>query len=550
MILAYEFEYVSNNNFLENFLQNFAKKNKIEYYIAKDKYKIFLHVRSDEDTLITFSDKLSNSLPFSIFLKSTSVNAANKWDNNKAIVVQECEIYIPFIKETLDAAKDEFNPFMKNEIGRNHDIYPPLFFTYNDKSIEYKNSFKAAFMMVADIIANGEKINFKTLNGIFCISKIKKDAIYKDDVLIMPSDLSFVDKIAVIEDEEAAALASLEKPIVKAHTNLVFSSQYPNFPRFIKLKLASDLFLYFLSLALFEKGVEFVVLDAKDDTANASLYFEQEIKSIEQFEVCPLKSGQNIITKGTSFTTPKLLKNIKVLKKHYHMQFAAIIQELGFFEKVNCGIYLNLNNDDKIMLYSDKDGVLDFVQVDFEDYLSQILENIEKDDDNGRKLIEKYRQNFPQLYENAKNISLKGKNISILWAIAAYLLGFGDDLCQAQRRLFENIEIFSGQKGPRVDYKLIDENSAKTSIDAHKFLKSVISFKLAGTDDEILSFGIAESLVYFLSDFADKMKDEFEVENILLMGSLFGSKTISNLCVKHLSVNHKVYFNKELPIEL
>ncbi|MDR1285165.1 MAG: hypothetical protein LBJ88_03075 [Campylobacteraceae bacterium] len=550
MILVYEFEYVSNNNVLENFLQNFADESKIEYYITKDGCKISLHVRGDEDILIAFSDKLSNSLPFSIFLKSTSVNVANEWDNDKAIVVQKCEIYIPFTKKALNAAKDEFNPFVKNEIGRNLDIYPPLVFTCNDKSTEYKNSFKDAFSKAVDVIANGEKINFKTLNGTFCVSMIKKEAIYKDDILIMPSDLSFVDKIAVLEDEEVAILASLEKPTIKAHTNLVFSSQYPNFPRFIKLKLASDLFLYFLSLALFKKGVKFVVLEAKDDRVNTSLYFKQEIRDIEQIEVCALKSGQNIITKGTSFTTPNLLKNIKTLKKRHHMQFAATIQELELFEKTNCGIYLSLNNDDMIMLYNDKDGVLDFIQVDFEDCLSQILENIEKDDDNGRKLIEKYKQNFPQIYENAKNISFKNKNISTLWAAAAYLLGFGDNLSDAQRKLFENIEIFGGQKGPRIDYKLTDENSVKTSLNERKFLRSVMSFKLAGTDDEILSFGIAESLVYFLSDFADKVKDDFEVENILLMGSLFGSKTISNLCVKHIGVNHKVHFNKELPIEL
>ncbi|MDR0407589.1 MAG: hypothetical protein LBH45_01530 [Campylobacteraceae bacterium] len=548
MILVYEFEYVSNNSVLENFLQNFASEKKIEYYITKKRCKISLHARGDEEILISFSDELSKSLPFSIFLKSTLVKVSDEWNEDKADVAQECEIYLPFTKKAINAAKDEYNPFVKNEIGKNPDIYPPLIFTYNGESIEYESNFKDAFLKAADVIASGEKLNLKTLSGTFCISKIKKDTPYKDDTTVMLSDLSFADKIAVIKNEEIAVLASLEKPTVKVHTNLIFSSEYTNFPRFIKLKLASDLFLYFLSLALFEKGVKFVVLDDEYDTPNASLYFKQQIENIARFEVCPLKNGQNIIIKGTSFTTPKLLKSIKVLKNRHHMQFAATMQELALFEETNCGVYLSLNNDDMIMLYNDKEGVLDFVQIDFENSLEQILENIEKTDDNGKKLIEKYRQTFPQFYKNAKNISLESKNISTLWGAAAYLLGFGDSLYHAQKELLKNIEIFGGQKGVRVDYKLLDKNNIKTSLNAGKFLQSVISFKLAGTDDMILSFGIAESLVYFLSDFADKMKDEFEVKNILLMGSLFGSKTISNLCVKHLGANLR--FNKELPIEL
>ncbi|MDR1614284.1 MAG: hypothetical protein LBS26_01815 [Campylobacteraceae bacterium] len=549
MILVYEFEYISNNNFLENFLKNFAEKNKIEHYITKNKEKISLHVKGSEDALLAFSDELSNSLPFSIFLKSTHVNAVDEWDSGKAVDIKKCEVYLPFTKEALNRAKKDFNPFVKNETGLNFDINPPLFFTYNDKSVQYENSFQEAFLQAADVIESGEKLNLKTLNGTFCISKVK-DTTYSDDTIIMPCDLSLVGKIAVMEDEEAAILASLEKPVVKAHVNLVFSSQYLNFPKFIKLRLASDLFLYFLSLALLEKGVKFVALEAEDDAAAASLGFGQEIKNSKWLEVCHLKSGQNIIIKGTVFTPPKLLNSIKPLKNPHHMQFAATIHELELFEEINCGIYLSRNHNDMIMLYSDKTGVLDILQTDFEDSLDEMLERIKKEDENGGKLLDKYNQSFSKIYENAKNIRFEVKNISTLWAAAAYLLGFGEDSQTAKKRLFENIELFGGQKGVRVDYKLTDEKSLKTSLNAHKFLKSVISFKLAGADDGLLSFGIAESLIHFLNDFADKVKDEFEVKNILLMGSLFGSKTVSNLCVNHISVNHKVYFNKELPIEL
>jgi hydrogenase maturation factor HypF (carbamoyltransferase family) len=549
MILVYEFEYISKNSVLENFLQALAVKDGIEHYITKVKDKISLYARGDEERLIAFSDDLSSSLPFSVFLKSTSVNVTNEWDDSKAVKAQDCKIYIPFTKQALKRAKNEFNPFVKNEIGQNLDINPPLVFANNGKTDLYESNFKEAFHKAADIIASGEKINFKTLKGTFCISEVK-DKSYQSDILVMPSDLSLVGKIAVMEDVEAATLASLEKPIIKAHTNMVFSLQYPNFPKFIRLKLADDLFLYFLSLALFEKGVKFVVLEAEECASAASLYFKDEVKKDAWFEICHLKNGQNIILKGTSFTSPQLLKSIKQIKNPHHMQFAATIQELNLFEEADCGIYLSLENDDMIMFYSAQAGVLDMVNITYENSLAQMLENIAKKDETSAKLIKNYTEKFPLIIAKTKEISLKTKNIANLWSAAAFLMGLGDSLEEAQERLLENIVTFGGQKGPRVDYKLLDEESVKTTIDAHKFIKSVMSFRLAGVDDGLLSYGISESLVHFLSDFADKIKDEFEVKNILLMGSMFGIKTISNLCVKHLSVSHKVHFNKELPIEL
>ncbi|MDR0579496.1 MAG: hypothetical protein LBG21_02725, partial [Campylobacteraceae bacterium] len=368
MILVYEFEYISKNSVLENFLQALAVENDIEHYISKDKDKISLYARGDEERLIVFSDKLSNSLPFSIFLKSTSVSVANEWDSAKAVKVQECKVHIPFTKQALETAKNEFNPFVKNEIGQNLDINPPLVFTNNGDTVLYESNFKEAFYKAADIIASGEKVNFKTLKGTFCISEVK-DKSYENDVLIMPSDLSLVGKIAVMEDEETAALASLEKPVIKTHTNMVFTLQYPNFPKFIRLKLADDLFLYFLSLALFEKGVKFVVLEAKGCALAASLYFKDEIKKDVQFEICHLKSGQNIILKGGSFTSQKLLNSIKTLKNPHHMQFAASMQELDLFEEANCGIYLSLKNDDMIMFYGAQTGVLDMINIAYENSL-------------------------------------------------------------------------------------------------------------------------------------------------------------------------------------
>ncbi|MDR3346028.1 MAG: hypothetical protein LBS73_02530 [Campylobacteraceae bacterium] len=550
MILVYEFTYVSQNAVLENFLDNIAKSADVESYISKKDDKVLLHVKGDEEQLGLFSEKLSKELPYSLFLNSTNAYIDEAWDTNQAIRVPPCDIYLPFTKQALDTAVRDFNPFVQNEIGENQQIYLPLIFEQDGVRHKYSEDFAEAFERAADIVAKGQKLNIKTLSGIFCVSQIE-DKAYDDEFVVMPSELSIVSKIAVTKNEEISTLVSLEKPIVRAHTNMIFASKYPNFPRFLRLAMADDLFLYFLSLALFKKGVEFVILEQKENLASAFLYFEQGITPRPRLEVCALQSGQNIITHGTWHMKPQSLKNIKFLKHHYHTQFAATMQESGVFDKANCGIYLSLKHNDKIMFYNDKVGVLDILSIEFKNSFKEIFLRLASDE-SGEKLVANYKQAFPHIYQKIENISFEGvaQSVSNLWGIAAILMGFGDDLRLAREKLLENIEMFAGEKGPRIDYKLIDENSAKQSLDAYKLLKSVMSFRLAGADDGMLSYGIGESLVYFLSDFADKLKGDFEVENIFFMGSLFGTKSISNLCVKHLSVNHKVHFSKELPIEL
>ncbi|MDR1975639.1 MAG: hypothetical protein LBQ18_01460 [Campylobacteraceae bacterium] len=544
MILIYDFTYFANNGVLENFLTDIAKD--MEHYITKEGDNISLYVQGGEEELKNFSDTLSNALPFSLFLKEVNVRAGEQWESSKAINIPECKVTLPFTQKALQSALTAFDPFTKNEIGLNPDIYAPLNFESKNERKKYDDNFKDAFVKAAQSVAQGGRLNIKTKNGYFGVSKIE-DKSY-ENFSVMLTDLSAASKIAVLKNSEISALASLEKPLIKTHTNLIFASNHTNFPRFFDITLANDLFLYLLGVALFEEGVEFVVLEEKHSEPDAVLYFEQEVKAHAPFQICALDNGQNIILKGTTFTAPELLNSLKQLKNPRHMQFVATMRELELFDEANCGAYLSLKNDDMIMFYSDKAGVLDMVNITYEHSLKEMLDNIANEDETGSRLIKNYTEKFPLIMERAKNISLENgaNNIANLWSIAAFIMGLGEDLQSAQERLFENIETFGGQKGPRVDYKLADEKSVKTNLNAHKFIRSVMSFRLADVDEGLLSYGIAESLVYFLSDFADKVKENFEVKNILLMGSLFGSKTISNLCVKHIGAR----FNKELPIEL
>lgn len=76
-----------------------------------------------------------------------------------------------------------------------------------------------------------------------------------------------------------------------------------------------------------------------------------------------------------------------------------------------------------------------------------------------------------------------------------------------------------------------------------------MSFKLAGTDNPTLSFGFLESLAYFLSDSADNYRENMTSSRMLLGGSMFGIKRLSELACRNIQANSFVAFNRELPID-
>ncbi|MDR0666259.1 MAG: hypothetical protein LBF71_02495, partial [Campylobacteraceae bacterium] len=363
MILIYDFIYQANNGVLENFLEDIAKD--IKHYITKEGEKISLHVQADEEELKSFSDTLSQTLPFSLFLKEANARVCTQWEELKAIKIPACETALPFTQKALLKAKAEFNPFVKNEVGINPDICPPLIF--KDKDCRYDGDFKEAFLKAAKVVESGGYLNIKSKNGYISLSKLR-DKKY-ENFSVMPTDLSAASKIVVLKNTEISALASLEKPLIKVYSNMVFAAKYPNFSRFFNIGLANDLFLYLLGNILFEMGVEFVVIEEKHSAPDAALYFEGEINQNERLQICALDNGQNIILKGGSFASQKLLNSIKTLKNPHHMQFAASMQELDLFEEANCGIYLSLKNDDMIMFYGAQTGVLDMINIAYENSL-------------------------------------------------------------------------------------------------------------------------------------------------------------------------------------
>ncbi|NLY04104.1 MAG: hypothetical protein GXZ15_04615 [Campylobacter sp.] len=96
--------------------------------------------------------------------------------------------------------------------------------------------------------------------------------------------------------------------------------------------------------------------------------------------------------------------------------------------------------------------------------------------------------------------------------------------------LIECANSFLGKKGPSIDC-LIEDGK----FDTLKFIRSGMSFKLAGIEDEVLSFGYLESLVQFLDDYLCELQGEINFTTIVIKDEIFRTKAGINLAKTLLS---------------
>lgn len=101
---------------------------------------------------------------------------------------------------------------------------------------------------------------------------------------------------------------------------------------------------------------------------------------------------------------------------------------------------------------------------------------------------------------------------------------------------------FLGEKGVRIDFGIDDRG--ELAVD--KLIRSAMSYKLAGVDDKVLSYGFIDSLSYFLSDLMDARRDEFDAA--IFSGALFGERKFADLVLK-LCRNHAASFSDEFALQ-
>lgn len=506
MILEFEFKFLSFNNTLAYFLEYYLKKTNLEYsFLIQDK-KTFCYINANEDELIKISDIISKNIPSSIFLESSSAKVVEKdYDKKYKILSKKYPNITPSVLKNYH----DKNIYSKNEFDILSEI---LVFKDNAFVKVEEENFDELLNFCILSLSKNKTLKLKDKNTTFTISP---DILFYQD-FVMPTNIKFVSQVFVANDRVLNILNTYEKPIINLKLNAIYKNKNKNAPSFHDIKYPADLFIFVLLDKLYSKNISFV---------SVKLECENQLFKINLSEnnFALINHDNFILDETKDFLKNKSNKNLAL--------YSLICDEFNAIDK-NIHLFLSKKYDDEIKLYS-HNKELNLIKFDIPDSFECLKNEILKDE-----IGEKLMNNYEKIYTFPQSKIIKKNNFFTLFNIISKIL-FNKDA----NYLFECAKNYSGKKGVRIDFTL----KPNAVFDISKFIRSGLSYKLAGADEFIISFGYFESFSFFLRDYFDTLEDEFE--NLIINGSLFHERFL-DIFLLNISKKINICLSKNYALEV
>ena len=193
------------------------------------------------------------------------------------------------------------------------------------------------------------------------------------------------------------------------------------------------------------------------------------------------------------------------------------------------------------MLNSPKFGLVEYIDFEFKyNSFEEIFANISAMNDTGKRLIENFskKEEFKKALNSNLDTSLKG--IAYLWGLIGIVLGFDNNIDKAYEKLLNFSNSAITKKGPRIDYKLDNKN-----LNPLWAIRTAMSFKLAGVDNYLLSYGVVESFAEFLSNRYEEVNKEVSLDGAVIVGDMFKGEFLNKI-YSYIKKNFNVYTPKAL----
>ncbi|MCQ2712418.1 protein hydE [Helicobacter pylori] len=463
------------------------------YSVYKDNTTSFYLQASAEITL-EFAQKLSEILPFSLDFSFLSLKEITEpLDENLFQTTSLSKPLFMNAKEHQDFLDKNSSlyanalGFVKNTAFKGDIIHSPK------ELIDCLTQLKEA-LKIQDFIP------VHTSRGALSFS------LKKPSISVIFSDLSSVLSCTKLPLEDAKYLASLEKPCVKAPLKSVFKDTFKNDE--IIAQLPYDPILNLLCRILQDEGIEFVFTH-ENRSCEALLHYE-----------ALFKTPKRLITPAKKFV---LENNFSTLPFKDELEFLSTTPN-------SIVLYFSFKRPTRLLLHANG-SLKTLLSVSFD--FNQIFNTL-KQDEKASRMLKNYAAKFPDFYARILELSkyqLGGANLLDFFRILGFVLGYSEDFCT--QSVISLAKECLRPKGPRIDYKILKDDSLKMALNFSKIMHSAMSFRLAGVENEILSLGILDSLAEFLGNFIWDNAQNFSVQEVTIAGDFFGEKVFLDLFVRY-----------------
>ncbi len=463
------------------------------YSVYEDNTTSF-YLQASAETTLEFAQKLSEILPFSLDFSFLSLKEITEpLDEN--------------LFQTTSLSKPLFMNAKEHQdfLDKNASLYA------NALGFVKNTAFKGAIIhspkeLIDCLTQLKEALKTQDFIPIFTSRGALSLSLKNPSISVIFSDLSSVLSCTKLPLDDAKYLASLEKPSIKASLKSVFKDTFKNDE--IIAQLPYDPILNLLCRILQDEGIEFVFTHA-NNSQEALLHYE-----------ALFKTPKRLITPAKKFV---LENNFSTFPFKDELEFLSTTPN-------SIVLYFSFKRPTRLLLHANG-SLKTLLSVSFD--FNKIF-NALKQDEKASRMLQNYATKFPDFYARLLELSkyqLGGANLLDFFQILGFVLGYSEDFCT--QSVISLAKECLRPKGPRIDYKILKDDSLKMALNFSKIMHSTMSFRLAGVENEILSLGILDSLAEFLGNFIWDNAQNFSVQEVTIAGDFFGEKVFLDLFVQY-----------------
>ena len=585
MRIAFKFHYIHDNGLFTRLLNRIQELSEIPLFLYVEGQHYRIEAEGDQSTMERLAEQVSALVPRSIFLHDYKIEAVEEEDETDVVgplSKESTSFKIPYCPECQESVIKSFDPFIPCSVCGFSDTSITIDDLTTHTGVNAKKT-EALFQELANELVQKGELTLPTYNGVRHFSLLSCDNKGEGILLCDPSDIS--DRFLITQGE-LDALMMVEKPTVRLKPKLKFRAENELSKPFYPVFFADDKITLALTTALKKQGIDALFCDQIPTLRVASALEQHFIittgrdmlphkvdLSLEHASFCEYGGFQAYgDTKGLVLAEKLNLNDRPVIRYvakndkanarnaiHFepaHAAMRSIIIEHALQEQSLCGIYLSKEHPSHIFSYSNKIGYTPMVLFKNQNITQpvEMLEAIRSMNESGSRLIDNFNDKFPELYEKIIqtkfNTPANISDITKIWSMAAVFLGLyeGSNPFESCEVLESTAIEFNGKSGPRIDYKVIS-NDEGYQLDLRLAIRSAMSFKLAGLDDYLLSFGFIDSLADFIAQQAENSDANIGINGVALSGNLFENRQLLMRTYNGLTINYPVYRNERISID-
>lgn len=436
--------------------------------VIKTDDEIIIYIDGNEEDIKSAFLLLGEELPLSLYLSAQSVEEAAMMPPNRQPLKEASYLAMhPYAaRDLIDDRSEKY--FDIGSVALN----------INGKDILGQSAVKDSMDFVVKQLKNGLTVSIKNERNSYLLSTAESSAFLITN--LTERNLRGFD----ISMDEALSLSAMERPFI-----LKLTEQGSKIICF-----ANDAVMLLLSKAATDAGIDALYIH-QADKADVSLEYRGALGDAP-YRKAVYFNGSDRFFVNEDFIAQKIENSIGSL-------------------------FFDLNISDDFGVYAIKEGVgsKKILSTDF--FCGNVWDDVKTGFEFGEKLAANFKSSFSDRFEAVRSLdSGKMSTIQSFFAATAAVLGIDGG--------FESVALMANKAdiagGVKLDFTLSKNENGAVSLNLKKCFMSMLSYKIAGVEDEILAYSFFESAVDFLIISQDEVKKSFEIKKLHVGGEFLLSK--------------------------